>query len=92
MSTDELTAILGQATLSSQIYESINLIHGPHCPLNDRVRSSWRVAYNHAQSGRYDAAMQALDTVSKDVRGVLKLEQRIQAFEALVQLKKHIHR
>ena len=48
------------------------------------------MAYNLAQSGLYDAATQLLDSVEGDVRGVLKLQQRAQAFKALVQLKKHL--
>ena len=87
-----LTVFLGQASLSTQIYESVKTLHAQHCPLNDRVRSSCRVAYNLAQSGLYDAATQLLDSVEGDVRGVLKLQQRAQAFKALVQLKMHLRK
>ena len=80
----------GQAYLGCCIYESIRLTHSTHCPLNDRLRSSCRIAHNLAQSGLYESAAQALDVAEQDVRGVLKPEQRVRAFKALVQLKKHL--
>ena len=78
--------------MSTQIYSSVTTLHTNHCPLNDRVRSSCRIAYNLAQSGSYKAATQLLDTVEIDAKGVLKLQQRIQAFKALVQFKKSIRK
>ena len=50
------------------------------------------MAYNLAQSGSYDDAMKMLEKAGADIRGVLKLEQRVQAFKGLVQLKKCIHK
>lgn len=87
-----LTDTPGQSLLSDQVYSSVKTLHTKHSPLNDRVRSSCRVAYNLAQTGQYEASMQSLTALEGDTKGVLRLQQRAQAFKALVQLKKNIRK
>lgn len=83
---------LGQSALSQQIYSSINTLHKPHCPINDRVRSTCRVAYNLAQSGSYTPALSPLDSTTDSAKGVLKLQQRLQAFKLLIHLLRSLRR
>lgn len=82
----------GLAQLSNRSYELAVAVHDDHCSLNDRVRSNCRLALAAAKSGWYSKAMKMLDDLSPIVKGVLKLEQRIQAFAALVQLRRQLHR
>lgn len=51
------------------------------------------MAYSLAQTGRYDDAMHMLESVGKgeNVKGVLKLKQKVLGFGMLVQLKKSLH-
>ncbi|KAF2160284.1 hypothetical protein M409DRAFT_70619 [Zasmidium cellare ATCC 36951] len=83
---------LGQAQLATRSYELATVVHDVHCSLNDRVRSSCRLAFASALSGHYSKAMAMLDSLNPTIRGVLKLEQRILAFATIVQLRRQLHR
>ncbi|SMQ56195.1 unnamed protein product [Zymoseptoria tritici ST99CH_3D7] len=83
---------LGQIHVASRDYESIDAIHKTHAPLADRVRASCRLAQTLASTGSYSKATGVLESITPDVQGVLKLEQRVQIFATLVQLRRELHR
>lgn len=60
--------------------------------MNDRVRSVCRLALTQAQAGHYTRALSLLDDLQPVVKGVLKAEQRVKAFAALIHLRRQIHR
>ncbi|KAK3683200.1 APC5 protein [Vermiconidia calcicola] len=84
----------GQADLGKSAYSSVLIPkQAPHVPLGDRLRASCRVAYKLAQSGNFDGAFDILHTARADPRlgGVLKLEQRLRAFEGMLKLRQYIY-
>lgn len=83
---------LGQSHTASRHYASIEAILGKECFLGDRVRAQCRIAYSMAQHGSYAAAQTSLATLHSQIRGTLKLEQRIAAFARLIALLQAIRR
>ncbi|KXT10657.1 hypothetical protein AC579_6348 [Pseudocercospora musae] len=81
---------LGQAHLADRMYELPDAVHASHCPTNDRVRSMCRLALAASQSGNTTTALQILEGALPAVKGVLKSEQRLKAFTALVDLRYRI--
>ncbi|PPJ57435.1 hypothetical protein CBER1_04379 [Cercospora berteroae] len=83
---------LGQSHLGNRQYELGNTVHEPHCPVNDRVRSTCRSALLKAHQGHYSEALEQLNSISSTVRGILKAETRLTTFSALIHLRRSIHR
>lgn len=83
---------LGQSHTASRHYASIEAILGKECSLGDRVRAQCRIAYSMAQHGSYAAAQTSLAALHSQIRGTLKLEQRIAAFARLIALLQAIRR
>lgn len=83
---------LGQSHTASRHYASIEAILEKECSLGDRVRAQCRIAYSMAQHGSYAAAQTSLAALNGQVRGTLKLEQRIAAFVRLIALLQAIRR
>lgn len=83
---------VGQAQLATRSYELATAVHDNHCSLNDRVRSTCRLALACTLSGYYAKAVTMLDDLAPTIKGVLKLEQRIQAFATIIQLRRQLHR
>lgn len=77
---------LGQSHTASRHYASIDTILGKECSLGDRVRAQCRLAYSMAQNGSYGIAQTSLASLHNQIRGTLKLEQRIAAFTRLIAL------
>jgi hypothetical protein len=84
----ELTChiLSGQPHTASRHYASIDTNLGKECSLGDRVRAQCRLAYSMAQNGSYAAAQTSLASLHNQVKGTLKLEQRIAAFARLIAL------
>ena len=83
---------LGQSHTASRHYASIEVIIGKECSLGDRVRAQCRIAYSMAQHGSYAAAQTSLAALHSQIRGTLKLEQRITAFARLIALLQTIRK
>jgi anaphase-promoting complex subunit 5 len=83
---------LGQSHTASRHYASIEAILGKECSLGDRVRAQCRIAYSMGQHGSYAAAQTSLAALHSQIRGTLKLEQRIAAFARLIALLQAIRR
>lgn len=81
---------LGQAHLADRMYELPGVVHTPHCPMNDRVRSVCRLALTASQSGSTKTALKVLEDLGPVVKGILKSEQRVKAFTTLVYLRHQI--
>lgn len=90
-STDH-NMLLGQSHTASRHYASIEAILGKECSLGDRVRAQCRIAYSMAQHGSYAAAQTSLAALHSQIRGTLKLEQRIAAFARLIALLQAVRR
>ena len=84
--------LLGQSHTASRHYASIEAILGKECSLGDRVRAQCRIAYSMAQHGSYAAAQTSLAALHSQIRGTLKLEQRIAAFARLIALLQAVRR
>ena len=82
----------GQSHTASRHYASIEAILGKECSLGDRVRAQCRIAYSMAQHGSYAASQSSLAALHSQIRGTLKLEQRIAAFARLIALLQAIRR
>jgi hypothetical protein len=76
--------------LSGHWFELATTVHNAHCPLNDRVRSACRMAHTLVQSGLFSKAMEVLDNLSSEVSRVLKMDQKVKAFAALVQFRRRM--
>ena len=88
-----LTLNQGQSRLGYRICESVALLPASHVPLSDYVRAVCRLSHMLAQMGHYDSAKRILEEMEpRGIKGVVKLEERIAAFKALVDLKRLIHR
>lgn len=83
---------IGLAQLADRSYELAVAVNNTHCSLNDRIRSSCRLALASAKSGHHSKAVKMLSDLSPIAKGVLKLEQRIQAFAAIVQMRRQLRR
>ncbi|KAM0718071.1 hypothetical protein Q7P37_006403 [Cladosporium fusiforme] len=77
---------LGQSHTASRHYSSIDAVLEKECSLGDRVRSQCRLAFSMAQNGAYAAAQDSLSELHEQVKGTLKLEQRVSAFARLIAL------
>lgn len=89
--TDRHTS-LGQSHTAARHYASIDTILGKECSLGDRVRAQCRLAYSMAQNGSYSVAQTSLASLHTQIRGTLKLEQRIAAFARLIALLQAIRK
>lgn len=88
-----LTVNEGQSRLGYRICESVAMLPASHVPLSDYVRAVCRLSHMLAQMGHYDSAKRILEEMEpRGIKGVVKLEERISAFTALVDLKRLIHR
>lgn len=63
-----------------------------HCPLNDKVRSACRLAHALGQTGYFSKAMDQLESIASQVSRVLKLDQKVKAFAAIMQLRRRLRR
>jgi len=88
----KISLLAGLATLAKRRYESINSVYKDLCPLAESIRSICRLAYGLAHEGRYQASLQLLRSAMKHGRGILKIEQRVTGFIALIYLIKSLHR
>lgn len=77
---------LGLAHLGTRAHDTVKAVLSGQAPQSDRVRAICRSALNTAISGRYSLAMQMLRDVMPQLRGTLKLEQRVLGFMSLIQL------
>jgi hypothetical protein len=76
----------GQSHTASRHYASVDTIFDKECSLGDRVRAQCRLAYSMAQAGSYADAQNSLTLLHSQIKGTLKLEQRIAAFAKLIAL------
>ncbi|CZT15135.1 uncharacterized protein RCC_01027 [Ramularia collo-cygni] len=82
---------LGQSHLANRGYELATTVHMAHCPLNDKVRSACRRAYTQSQAGLFSKAISVLESIASEVSGVLKLDQKVKAYAAIVQSRRRMH-
>lgn len=87
-----LTPNTGQSHTASRHYSSIDAILEKECSLGDRVRSQCRLAFSTAQNGGYAAAQDSLASLYDQIKGNLKLEQRVSAFARLIALLQAIRK
>lgn len=88
---ERLTFTPGQSHTALRHYADIATIHGP-CSLGDRVRSKCRLAFSMAQNGAYAAAKDSLASLHGELKGTLKLEQRVNGFARLISLLQFVRR
>lgn len=87
-----LTLNTGQSHTASRHYSSIDTVLEKECSLGDRVRARCRLAFSAAQNGAYAAAQASLSSLHEQVKGTLKLEQRVSAFARLIALLQGIRK
>ena len=78
--------------MATRYYEPTPTSTSEHSSLPDRVRTQCRFAFSLAKNGSYVLARQILCALRTEVIGVLKLEQRVEAFGLLVALLQSIRR
>ena len=83
---------LNFASLALCAYESVSVVHIDHAPLNDHVKAACRLAHAHALSGRHRAATDVLGSANSLVKGILKLEQKVQMFQMLIRVRFELQR
>jgi xylose isomerase len=76
----------GQSHTASRHYSSVDVVLGKECSYGDHVRSQCRLAFSMAQDGSYAAAQESLQSLHSQIRGTLKLEQRVASFARLIAL------
>lgn len=82
----------GQSHTASRHYSSVDIVLGKECSFGDRVRSQCRLAFSMAQNGSYAAAQESLQSLHSQIKGTLKLEQRVASFARLVALLQAIRK
>jgi hypothetical protein len=89
------TPTSGQSHTASRHYSSVDIVLGKECSYGDRVRSQCRLAFSMAQNGSYAAAQESLRSLHSQIKGTLKLEQRVASFARLIALlqaiRKYVH-
>ena len=82
----------GQSHTASRHYSSVEIVLGKECSFGDRVRSQCRLALSMAQNGSYAAAQDSLQSLHEQIKGTLKLEQRVASFARLIALLQAIRK
>lgn len=82
----------GQSHTASRHYSSVDIVLGKECSYGDRVRSQCRLAFSMAQNGSYAAAQESLQSLHSQIKGTLKLEQRVASFARLIALLQSIRK
>ena len=86
------TPTSGQSHTASRHYSSVDIVLGKECSYGDRVRSQCRLAFSMAQNGSYAAAQESLQSLHSQIKGTLKLEQRVASFARLIALLQSIRK